>query len=89
VSHSGSLNTVIQFLGRAIRPKGDGYPAPRRDRARVVFLVPCGGPWPTLSIDHSRNAVLTCCLLTDREAGQQSSCCGTEASVGVQNQNRA
>ena len=43
VGMPGSLNTVVQFLGRAMRLKGDDYPAEHRDRARLVFFVPCGG----------------------------------------------
>ena len=43
VGMPGSLNTVVQLLGRAMRPKGDDYPSSQRDRARLVFFVPCGG----------------------------------------------
>jgi hypothetical protein len=73
VGMPGSLNTVVQFLGRAMRLKGDDYPAARRDRARLVFFVPCGGgaALADLSIDHSRHALLTCCFLADHEVGQE------------------
>src|SRR6202011_1504641 len=56
VGMPGSLNTVVQFLGRAMRLKGEEYPAAQRDRARMVFFVPCGGgaALADLSIDHSR-----------------------------------
>jgi len=69
----GSLNTVVQFLGRAMRLKGEDYPAAQRDRARLVFFVPCGGgaALEELSIDHSRHALLTCCFLADHEVGQE------------------
>jgi len=57
VGMPGSLNTVVQFLGRAMRLKADDYPAEHRDRARLVFFVPCGGGTALagLSIDHSRS----------------------------------
>jgi hypothetical protein len=73
VGMPGSLNTVVQLLGRAMRPKGDGYPAAHRDRARLVFFVPCGGgsALADLSLDHSRHALLTCCFLADHEIGQE------------------
>ena len=73
VGMPGSLNTVVQLLGRAMRPKGEDYPEPQRDRARLVFFVPCGGgaALPELSIDHSRHALLTCCFLADHEVGQE------------------
>ena len=73
VGMPGSLNTVVQFLGRAMRLKADDYPAAQRDRARLVFFVPCGGgaALADLSIDHSRHALLTCCFLADHEVGQE------------------
>lgn len=73
VGMPGSLNTVVQLLGRAIRPKGDGHPLAHRDRARLVFFVPCGGgsALTDLSLDHSRHALLTCCFLADHEVGQE------------------
>jgi hypothetical protein len=73
VGMPGSLNTVVQFLGRAMRLKADDYPADQRDRARLVFFVPCGGgsALADLSIDHSRHALLTCCFLADHEVGQE------------------
>jgi hypothetical protein len=73
VGMPGSLNTVVQFLGRAMRPKGTDYPEQHRDRARLVFFVPCGGgaALADLSIDHSRHALLTCCFLADHEVGQE------------------
>src|SRR5260370_18777705 len=69
----GSLNTVVQFLGRAMRLKGEDYPTEQRDRARLVFFVPCGGgaALADLSLDHSRHALLTCCFLADHEVGQE------------------
>src|SRR5207302_832208 len=33
-----SLNTVVQFLGRAMRPKADHYPAQHRDRCPSGLL---------------------------------------------------
>jgi hypothetical protein len=73
VGMPGSLNTVVQLLGRAMRPKNPDYPEKQRDRARLVFFVPCGGgaALPELSIDHSRHALLTCCFLADHEVGQE------------------
>ena len=73
VGMPGSLNTVVQFLGRAMRLKGDDYPAAQRDHARLVFFVPCGGgaALADLSLDHSRHALLTCCFLADHEVGQE------------------
>lgn len=73
VGMPGSLNTVVQFLGRAMRLKGDDYPAAQRDRARLVFFVPCGGgaALADLSLGHSRHALLTCCFLADHEVGQE------------------
>jgi len=73
VGMPGSLNTVVQFLGRAMRRKGEDYPAAQRDRARLVFFVPCGGgaALADLSLDHSRHALLTCCFLADHEVGQE------------------
>jgi Type III restriction enzyme, res subunit len=73
VGMPGSLNTVVQLLGRAMRPKNPDYPEQQRDRARLVFFVPCGGgaALPELSIDHSRHALLTCCFLADHEVGQE------------------
>jgi Type III restriction enzyme, res subunit len=73
VGMPGSLNTVVQLLGRAMRPKGADYPAEHRDRARLVFFVPCGGgaALADLSLDHSRHALLTCCFLADHEVGQE------------------
>jgi superfamily II DNA or RNA helicase len=73
VGMPGSLNTVVQLLGRAMRPKEADYPAEHRDRARLVFFVPCGGgaALADLSLDHSRHALLTCCFLADHEVGQE------------------
>jgi superfamily II DNA or RNA helicase len=73
VGMPGSLNTVVQFLGRAMRLKDADYPAEQRDRARLVFFVPCGGgaALADLSLDHSRHALLTCCFLADHEVGQE------------------
>jgi len=73
VGMPGSLNTVVQFLGRAMRLKGPDYPEAQRDRAKLVFFVPCGGgtALADLSIDHSRHALLTCCFLADHEVGQE------------------
>ncbi len=73
VGMPGSLNTVVQLLGRAMRPKGEDYPEPQRDRARLVFFVPCGGgaALSELGVQHSRHALLTCCFLADHEVGQE------------------
>src|SRR5437879_11931769 len=73
----GSLNTVVQFLGRAMRLNSDDYPAEHRDRARLVFFVPCGGgaALADLSIEHSRHALLTCCFLADRKWARNGLCC--------------
>jgi hypothetical protein len=73
VGMPGSLNTVVQLLGRAMRPKDASYPPSYRDKARLVFFVPCGGgsALADLSLDHSRHALLTCCFLADHEVGQE------------------
>ena len=73
VGMPGSLNTVVQLLGRAMRPKNNGYPRKHRDRARMAFFVPCAGgeALADLSIDHSRHALLTCCFLADHQVGQE------------------
>ena len=95
VGMPGSLNTVVQFLGRAMRLKGPDYPADQRDRAKLVFFVPCGGAALTdLSIDHSRHALLTCCFLADHEVGQewivtQEVRRGIEAALGPRADNPA
>ena len=92
----GSLNTVVQFLGRAMRLKGEDYPAAQRDRARLVFFVPCGGgaALADLSLDHSRHALLTCCFLADHEVGQEWIVLrevrrGIEAALGSRTENPA
>jgi hypothetical protein len=96
VGMPGSLNTVVQFLGRAMRLKGADYPAAQRDRARLVFFVPCGGgaALADLSIDHSRHALLTCCFLADHEVGQEWIVLrdvrrGIEAALGTRSENPA
>jgi superfamily II DNA or RNA helicase len=96
VGMPGSLNTVVQFLGRAMRLKGEDYPAAQRDRARLVFFVPCGGgaALSELSIDHSRHALLTCCFLADHEVGQEWIVLrevrrGIEAALGSRTENPA
>lgn len=73
VGMPGSLNTVVQLLGRAMRRKGADYPDGQRDHARLVFFVPCAGgsALADLSLDHSRHALLTCCFLADHEIGQE------------------
>jgi hypothetical protein len=73
VGMPGSLNTVVQLLGRAMRRKDEHYPKEYRDRARLVFFVPCasGDALSELSIDHSRHALLTCCFLADHTIGQE------------------
>jgi superfamily II DNA or RNA helicase len=96
VGMPGSLNTVVQFLGRAMRLKGEDYPAEQRDRARLVFFVPCGGgaALADLSLDHSRHALLTCCFLADHEVGQEWIVLrevrrGIEEALGRRDQNTA
>jgi hypothetical protein len=96
VGMPGSLNTVVQLLGRAMRLKGEDYPAEQRDRARLVFFVPCGGgaALADLSLDHSRHALLTCCFLADHEVGQEWIVLrevrrGIEAALGARTDNPA
>jgi hypothetical protein len=79
-----------------MRLKGPDYPADQRDRARLVFFVPCGGgpALADLSIDHSRHALLTCCFLADHEVGQewivtQEVRRGIEAALGPRGDNPA
>lgn len=94
VGMPGSLDTVVQFLGRAMRLKGEDYPGNQRDRARLVFFVPCGGgtALAELSLDHSRHALLTCCFLADHEVGQEWIVLrevrrGIEAALGPRTEN--
>jgi superfamily II DNA or RNA helicase len=96
VGMPGSLNTVVQFLGRAMRLKGEDCPAELRDKARLVFFVPCGGgtALADLSLDHSRHALLTCCFLADHEVGQEWIVLrevrrGIEAALGSPRENPA
>ncbi len=96
VGMPGSLNTVVQLLGRAMRPKGEDYPQQHKDRAQLVFFVPCGGgsALADLSIDHSRHALLTCCFLADHEVGQEWIVLrqvhrGIEDALGLREQNPA
>ena len=96
VGMPGSLNTVVQFLGRAMRQKGNDYPAEQRDRAKLVFFVPCGGgsALADLSLDHSRHALLTCCFLADHEVGQEWNVLrevrrGIKAALGSRTENPA
>jgi superfamily II DNA or RNA helicase len=96
VGMPGSLNTVVLFLGRAMRLKGEDYPTEQRDRARLVFFVPCAGgaALADLSLDHSRHALLTCCFLADHEVGQEWIVLrevrrGIEAALGSPTENPA
>jgi hypothetical protein len=96
VGMPGSLNTVVQFLGRAMRLKGEDYPAAQRDRARLVFFVPCGGgtALAKLGMAHSQHALLTCCFLADHEVGQEWIVLrevrrGIEAALGSRTENPA
>src|SRR5262249_51628847 len=75
---------------------GADSPAARRDRAGLVFFVPCGGgaALADLSIDHSRHALLTCCFLADHEVGQEWIVLrevrrGIEAALGNRDENPA
>jgi hypothetical protein len=97
VGMPGSLNIVVQLLGRATRLKGDDYPAAWRDKARIIFFVPCGGGsalLDELTFDHSRHTLLTCCFLADHEVGQefivvQEVRRGIEAALGDRASNSA
>jgi hypothetical protein len=96
VGMPGSLNTVVQLLGRAMRLKGEDYPQQHKDRAQLVFFVPCGGgsALADLSIDHSRHALLTCCFLADHKIGQEWIVLrqvhrGIEDALGPREQNSA
>src|SRR5262249_7115743 len=75
---------------------GADSPAARRDRAGLVFCVPCGGgaALADLSLDHSRHALLTCCFLADHEVGQEWIVLrevrrGIEAALGPRTENPA
>jgi len=70
VGMPGSLNSVVQFLGRAMRLKADEYPAPRPGPPGVLRPLRRRHRPADLSIDHSRHALLTCWLLVDH-GGQQ------------------
>jgi hypothetical protein len=79
-----------------MRKKADDYPPAHRDRARLVFFVPCGGgsALADLSLDHSRHALLTCCFLANHEVGQEWIVLrevrrGIEAALGSPTENPA
>lgn len=67
-----SLQVVMQLVGRALRKKGDDYPAAYRDLARLVFFVPCAGgrALSELSTDHSRHVLLVSAFMVDHSVGQ-------------------
>ena len=91
-----ALTRPRSVLGRAMRLKGEDYPATHRDRAKLVFFVPWGGgaALADLSLDHSRHALLTCCFLADHEVGQEWIVLrevrrGIEAAMGSRTENPA
>lgn len=68
----GSLQVVVQLVGRALRRKLDTYPEPYRYMARVVFFVPSAGgsALTQLSLDHSRHVLLVAAFMADHAVGQ-------------------
>lgn len=78
----GSLATIGQLLGRALRQKYEDCPPEHREAARIVFFVPGSGSLQKLSLQHSRNALLTSVFLADFEVGVEWSMAqGIEAGV--------
>lgn len=66
----GSLTLLQQLLGRATRRKDDKHPS--RDRVKITFLYPTAGghSLDSLSMEHSRQALLVCVFLADHESGE-------------------
>ncbi len=71
VGMPGSLQMIVQLLGRALRLKSDDHNSDHRDRAMIRFFVPCaGGTLKNLSRDHSAHALVTAIYLSDWQAGE-------------------
>lgn len=68
----GSIELVIQLLGRGARLKPDDYPGPDRDVFRIVFFVPNAGgnALSRLEVEHSRHSLLLAFFLADLETAQ-------------------
>lgn len=67
-----SIHTVVQLAGRALRKKPADFRPDYRDRARLVFFVPCEAieAQAQLSLDHSRHTLLLCAFMVDHQVGQ-------------------
>lgn len=64
-----SIATVAQLLGRATRPKLNGYPVRFGSRSAVRFFVPLrpGGSLKDLPDHHARRALLLCSYLENMQ----------------------
>lgn len=67
----GSLTTVVQLIGRALRKKEDTHPI--KDKAKVSFFVLGANEksLKNLEIKHSRHALLTCVFMADYHLGSE------------------
>jgi superfamily II DNA or RNA helicase len=67
----GSLTTVVQLIGRALRKKDDTHPV--KDKAKVSFFVLGANEksLKNLEIKHSRHALLTCVFMADYHLGSE------------------
>jgi superfamily II DNA or RNA helicase len=66
----GSVQAVVQALGRAMRKKANDYPGPFRSKSKIVFFVLAnrGETLAQLPLEHSRRALLLATFLADCEA---------------------
>lgn len=70
----GSVQTVVQLLGRATRRKTQrGYPTEHKKRARIAFFVPCVDHDSRRNMldYHKRYTLLVCAYLSNAQAGEQ------------------
>jgi superfamily II DNA or RNA helicase len=67
----GSLQAVVQALGRAMRKKGNDHPKAFRSKAKIVFFVLAnrGQTLARLPLEHSRRALFLAAFLADCRAG--------------------
>jgi len=69
----GSVTTVVQLTGRAMRKKDRTCPKKKAEQANVVFFVPTGSnnTLKKMSVDHSRAILMISCFMADSKSGQQ------------------